>query len=271
MIIKNIEISSFERGHRNYHISEDGKLYLIKTKLATDSELPYTLETELYIYGPTGEVEKSFSLSEIDKDISNFYAVQENEPGTIEFYTGLYLHKNQIIVTTEMNRVYAYENEKLTFKHAYAGENLNNRWDDIKVQNSNLAGHFFKEKGGRIYLLTQGQGSYKYNRRDRYIISLSENSFEGIKEQAPDSIYLADVWENEINGFWIPEMKFVGNKNKLNKRIDLYDPMIFQVIDLNQENCLVSIFTDSRSKSAYPDKYTPYYFIILNKYKKFSI
>ena len=137
-----------------------------------------------------------------------------------------------------------------------------------------MAGHLFEEKEGRIFLLSQGNPFGKFNRRDRYIVSLSEEKFKGFDSAIIPSFYLADVWKNLLgkegendlhHGIWIPGMKFRTARNDLQKRVELYDPMIFQVLDLDKNNCLLSIFTDSRSKSAYPNKYTPYYFIILNK------
>lgn len=45
----------------------------------------------------------------------------------------------------------------------------------------------------------------------------------------------------------------------------LFNMSINQAIDLNETQLLITVFTDGQSKSDYPDKRTPYYFLIIDK------
>lgn len=57
----------------------------------------------------------------------------------------------------------------------------------------------------------------------------------------------------------------LGNPSRRHKSCHSY-LMVNQLIDLDQNNILVTIFTDSQSKSHTPDKNTCYYFLIINKH-----
>ena len=46
LLLENIVLDGFRRGHRAYYISEEGKFYLIKYKEVLNDALPYNLQSE---------------------------------------------------------------------------------------------------------------------------------------------------------------------------------------------------------------------------------
>lgn len=274
---KNITISNFQEGKRDYSFTENGELYSIHFSLLENKNPrnAYDFKYEFIRYDASGIEIERVDLSDAYKDISDFYLIQENDPTEFETLHSIFSWGNQVIVSTINNRCYVYENGSLVYKYAYPGPFLDPvTSEDINAQKVNFATHFFPEKSGKLYLVANGSLLGRTNSRNRFIAGVSQNTFYGFEKEPFQSVYMTDLWTDhkgepiDIQKHpFVPNMDLTsyGTSKILNKARRLSNPRIFQIIDLNEEECIVSLFEDSQTKSAYPDKNTPFLFLKMNK------
>jgi hypothetical protein len=148
---------------------------------------------------------------------------------------------------------------------------------------------FFKTESGELLCITKGKGY-----RNRYILGITKEKSPSLLSSAHlETRYLQDCWtHNEViegnenkelfpNGMDMNGIKgrqtllsFIENReNKIKESWDLNlgfrtcpdNLQLLQAFELTNNRILVSAFTDSESKSAYPDKHTLYYFFVIDK------
>ena len=272
---QNIAIQTFYHGNRNYCFTEVGELYVLITTFCEVTEVNlWGYKNELVKFDITGKEIERIDLYDIQKDVSDFYLTQEKDPSGFEVLQSILVWKNEIVISTVNNRCYIYLNGILKHKYAYHGPFLDPvKKEDILAQKTNFAAHFFIEKKGKLYLLTNGSDLGRTNSRGRFIAGLSTEKFSGFGAEPFASNFLTDVWNFDTfrydkpqTNVYPPNMDLTSfTMDAVRKKIEITNPMIFQIIDLNEAECIVSVFTDWRSKSAYGDIDTPYYFFKVNK------
>lgn len=279
MIKNKIRILPVHNGIMPFAFGDNGFFYNIeKEEVDVETLLEMDIDDikedrDLIIYNKSLEAIDKISLSEVDQNLREVHS--NNLPN--EFPRFLFLDGENFIVCTNYNRCYAINSQ---------GKILNiigsNETDDLHFFSS-----FFKIKDGRIICLTKG-GKH----RDRNVLGISKEKSPSFLSKAFETIYLQDTWTNNelVKGnekkelfpenmdiknhgqhdFLLDTVKTREDEIKENWDLNLgfrsqpQNVQLLQVFELSNNRILVSAFTDSESRSAYPDKHTLFYFFILD-------
>ena len=263
----NLKIKGFFAGDKNFAFNDNHELYYSTLDMEYYEETGNITE-KVEKYDPSGKFLAELCLSEMYKDLSRFYENLEKQPVEFEAIKGLFCINNQLVISTVNNRNYIFENDTLKYIYGHNGleEDLNPaKGKDIVAQTKNFASHFFKSNNNKLYFKTSGSDFGRTNERSRYIVGVSNSVVDYFKKEPFNSTYCIDLWD-ETDKIPPLNMKVENYKNgMLERSIELTFPMIFQVVDLDDNYFLTSIFTDNQSKAASANKNTPYYFFKVEK------
>lgn len=280
MIKNKIYILPVHNGIMPFTFDENGNFYTIeKEEVSPEAMMAMKLEDlkedrNIIIYNQSLELTGKISLSEVDQNLREIH--NNNLPN--EFPRFLFLDGENFVVSTNYNRCYVLDTNGKILTILTSEEN-----NELQFFSS-----FFRTNDGRIICITKGK---KY--RDRYILGISKEKSPSFLSEFPfETSYLQDCWTynelvkgNEHKELFPKNMNlnnhgkhdvlidFVKNREeKMKENWDLnlgfrsqpYNIQLLQAIELSNDRILVSAFTDSEDKSAYPDKHTLFYFFIID-------
>ncbi|MCH2231907.1 MAG: hypothetical protein MK105_16345 [Crocinitomicaceae bacterium] len=262
---KEIKIKGCFEGNQNFAFTKNHELYYSTMDMEALMNKGIIRE-KIEKYDSSGNFLKQLNLDEMYNDLSMFYNNLEGDPNEFESIQNLFSIGDQLIVSTVNNRNYIFENDTLKFVYGHNGKKLEiKKREDIFAQTQNLASSFFQANDNRLYFLTNGTDKGRTNERDRYIVGLSNDRILRFEQEAFLSTFCIDLWDrtDKVPPLNMKVQNYIAGK--LERSIELTFPRIFQVVDLNEEYFLISIFSDNLSKAATPDKNTPYYFLKIEK------
>ncbi|MCH2235104.1 MAG: hypothetical protein MK078_12700 [Crocinitomicaceae bacterium] len=282
MIKNRIKILPVHNGVMPFTFDDKGNFYNIEEKEISAEELinmdldDFKKIRNLVVYNPSLERINTIPLVEMDDHIRKIHNISmPNENPRF-----LFLQGDDIIITTDYNRCYTI-NPK--------GEIINFLGTEEK-NDHNFFSSFFRISSGEVICITKGKKD-----RNRYILAISMEALPSFHSTSEfETSYLQDCWiynelieGNENKELFPNKMKFLNGEDKIKlltfieqRENDLKDSwdlnlgsrfipnnlQLLQAFELSNNRILLSAFTDSESKSSYPDKHTLYFFFILDKF-----